>query len=184
MAKATKLLTQILDRALAQELIASNPAHTLPRPRIVSRRPRPATPEQIEAIREWFLNRDRLGDATLVSLLAYVGPRPMEALALHFSDIEGDRLIIERALTNGELKSTKTGRRRVAELPGPVVQDLRLWRIAKGRIDGLICRARLTVRLGAKPTGITGVVAGSTGPLSLLGSMILSRTTCGIPPLR
>ena len=105
---------------------------------MVSRRPRPATPEQIEAIREWFLNRDRLGNATLVSLLAYVGPRPMEALALHFSDIKGDRLIIERALTNGKLNSTKTGRRRVAELPGPVVQDLRLWRVARGRIDGLI----------------------------------------------
>jgi integrase len=48
-----------------------------------SMRSRPLSPDQVEAIRE------RLGqrDATLMSVLAYAGPRPAEALKLVWQDV-------------------------------------------------------------------------------------------------
>jgi integrase len=67
-----------------------------------------------------------------------IGPRPMEALALQWSDIDGDRIAITKALTDGQLTTTKTREVRNADLPTPVAQDLREWRIALGRPDGLI----------------------------------------------
>jgi len=62
----------------------------------------------------------------------------MEALALHWSDIHDDRVAITKALRDGQLAITKTGQERYADLPGPVAQDLRQWRIALGRPSGLI----------------------------------------------
>ena len=137
-AKAIKLLGQILDRAVALELLARNPARTLQPPRHSPRPVTPATPEEVEAIRLWFLKRGRLGDATLVSVLAYVGPRPMEALALSWADIDRGRLTVKRALSDGTFKETKTRKIRVVEIPEPVVVDLVEWRIASGRPQGLI----------------------------------------------
>jgi Phage integrase, N-terminal SAM-like domain len=55
-AKAGKLLRQILSRAVALELLASNAALTLQHPRTHARQPTIATPEQVEAIRSWFLD--------------------------------------------------------------------------------------------------------------------------------
>jgi integrase len=138
MAKAAKLLAQILDRAIALELMASNPARVLQRSRVVRLEPTPADPGQIERIRQWFLLRDRLGDATLVSVLAYVGLRPMEALALQWSDVLNDRLAVTKALRDGQTAITKTGRGRYPDLPAPVAKDLREWRMALGRPSGLI----------------------------------------------
>lgn len=137
-AKASKLLAQILDRAVALELVTYNAARTLERPRAEPRIATPATPDQVEEIRGWFLERERLGDATLVSVLAYVGPRPMEALALRWEDRSGDRLLVERALTDGAVKTTKTRHRRVVEIPGPVAQDLAEWKLALGARRGLV----------------------------------------------
>lgn len=89
-------------------------------------------------MRFWFLERGRIGDAALVSVLAYVGPRPMEALALSWPDIDRGRMIIKRALSDGSFRETKTGKHRVVEIPGPVIVDLLEWRIASGRPQGLI----------------------------------------------
>src|SRR5215211_6463268 len=139
-AKASKLLSQILNRAEALELIVRNPARTLQRPKHTPRPVRPATAMQVEQIRESLMKFDRGGEAAFVSFLAYVGPRPMEALALNWSDIRGNRAIINKALSDGELKSTKTLKHRTVTIPEPVVQDLREWRLASGRMDGLVWR--------------------------------------------
>ena len=129
---------QILDRAVALEILVQNPARTLKPPRHTPRPVVPATPEEIEAMRLWFLERGRTGDAVLVSVLAYVGPRPMEALALSWPDVDRGRVIIRRALSDGCFKGTETGKHRVVEIPGPVGMDLLEWRIASGRREGLI----------------------------------------------
>lgn len=149
MNKAVKLLGQIFDHAQRLEIAVGNPARLLERTRSPKRTVVPATPEQIERIRDWFLARDRPGDATLVSFLAYVGARPMEALALRWTDIKDGRVAITKALTDGLEKDTKNHHSRWAEVISPVAQDLREWRIAMSgssdliwprRRDGLVWR--------------------------------------------
>lgn len=82
------ILTSCLSRALEQGLIHGNPAAgvKLPRP---PQRPSMAAvdPRQVEALRTVLGPRH----AAVVSVLAYVGLRPGEALALRWSDIGGAR---------------------------------------------------------------------------------------------
>ena len=87
--RAIALLGRILDRAVALEYLTGNPVRALERPSHRRRRGRTATPAQVEAIRTWFLEREELGGATLVSLLAYGGLRPTEALGLQWRDLHG-----------------------------------------------------------------------------------------------
>jgi Phage integrase family len=74
-----------------------------------------------------------LGDATLVSVLAYAGLRPGEALALQWRDVQERTLVIERALALGDVKLTKTGQARAVRLLAPLGADLAEWRLACGR---------------------------------------------------
>jgi integrase len=89
-------------------------------------------PATIEAMRRYLLARGRLGDATLVSVLAYAGLRPGEALALTWSHVRNHTLLVERAVSDGVLKATKTGRARSVRLLGPLGDDLAEWRRACG----------------------------------------------------
>jgi integrase len=47
-------------------------------------------------------------DATLLSVLAYAGLRPSEALALHWSDVRAQTILVQRALSLGDDADTKT----------------------------------------------------------------------------
>ena len=52
-------------------------------------------------------------DATLISVLAYAGLRPGEALALQWRDVREQTILVERAISLGEEKDTRrplTGR--------------------------------------------------------------------------
>jgi len=73
------------------------------------------------------------GDATLVSVLAYAGLRPGEALALRWSDIDGDTIRVSRSLSFGDEKATKTGRSRMVPMLAALRWDLASWRLASGR---------------------------------------------------
>ena len=53
------------------------------------------------------------------------GLRPEEALALRWRSV-GPRLVIDEAWTHGELKTTKTRRRRTVPVVGPLADDLAL----------------------------------------------------------
>jgi integrase len=66
----------------------------------------------VEAIRANLLAQRRLRDTRLVSVLAYAGLPPGEALARRWSDVRERTLVIERALALGELEATKTGETR------------------------------------------------------------------------
>jgi integrase len=100
--------------------------------------PIPATPEQIEAMRGWFLDREFLGDATLISVLGYGGLRPGEALALRWSDIDHGTISVTKAIAYGEEKGTKTGATRVVRPPSVVAKDLAEWKLATPMPFGLI----------------------------------------------
>ncbi len=140
-AKAGALLHGILKRAVALELIGANPAVYLEQP---SHRKAPVKPlrvAEIERIRAALLDAGQLGDATLVSVLAYAGLRPYnEALALGWEHLTDGRLLVERKLVDGELKpGTKTDKARSVRLLEPLADDLKEWRKARGRpATGLI----------------------------------------------
>ena len=58
-------------------------------------------------------------DATLISVLAYAGLRPGEALALQWRDVREQTILIERALSLGQEDDTKTDAHRTVRLLVP-----------------------------------------------------------------
>jgi integrase len=132
--KTLAVLQGILTRAVVRGLIASNPVAAIDKPK--QRRSRSAQaipPSTVEAIRSRLLKAGRRRDATLVSVLAYAGLRPGEALALRWGDIRKRTIAVERALALGEVKDTKTDRGRTVRLLATLSSDLAEWKLASGR---------------------------------------------------
>ena len=84
-------------------------------------------------MRASLVQSNRLGDATLVSALAYAGLRPGEALALRWADVGEQTLVIEKAISLGVEKATKTRQTRTVRLLAPLSTDLAEWRLRSGR---------------------------------------------------
>jgi integrase len=103
-----------------------------PRKKNARRVPRALSIAEVEAIRAAM----EQPDATLISVLAYAGLRPGEALALKWGDIKDDTIRIARALSFGEEKSTKTGKSRTVPMTTVLRWDLAMWRFACGRPPG------------------------------------------------
>jgi integrase len=72
-------------------------------------------------------------DAALISVLAYAGLRPQEALALAWGDVRESTLLIERAVSLGQEQDTRTRVHRTVRLLGPLREDLLAWRLRSGR---------------------------------------------------
>jgi site-specific recombinase XerD len=143
--KTLTVFRSILKRAERDEEIDRNPIPLVAKPKQErTREPRPIAPYHVELIRQRLLDptprRDKRGrrharrpeldrhrDATLVSLLAYSGPRPeSEALPLRWSQI-GQRTITYRATKGGSVKPRRT------RLLAPLARDLAEFRIRCGR---------------------------------------------------
>lgn len=132
---ANKVLKQILDTAvLPYELIDANPMIPVKPPKLKRKAPRFLTAVEVEKIRRQMLTGDDLGSATLVAVLAYVGIRPQDALALEWRHVDQDLGVVQKNV-DGEIEpGSKTGQgylRRV-NLPDPVANDLEGWRAAQG----------------------------------------------------
>jgi hypothetical protein len=93
----------------------------------------PLSPEKVETVRDSMLRQGLIRDATLVSVLAYAGLRPGEALALLCRHIRERTILVEAAVSLGAVAETKTRRRRTVRLLGPLHQDLAEWRLRTGR---------------------------------------------------
>ena len=90
-------------------------------------------PAIVELMRARMLEADRLRDATLLVVLAYAGLRPQEALALEWRHVRERTLLVERAVSDGQLKVLKNRRQpRTVELLAPLRDDLAAWRAAQG----------------------------------------------------
>ena len=128
------MLQGVLQRAVEWERIAQNPMRVAHKPkarrRIVIR---PIPPVQVEQLRHHLLAEARLRCATLVSVLAYSGLRPGEALALSWERVGERTIAVTGASSMGRLKGTKTGAERTVRLLSPLAQDLAEWRLAQGR---------------------------------------------------
>ncbi|WP_249011180.1 site-specific integrase [Conexibacter sp. DBS9H8] len=130
---AFTLLGSILQRALESGHIQTNPARAVRKAPLPRRKEvRPLAPVTVERMRSQASPRD----ATLLSVLAYSGLRPGEALALEWRDIRDRTILVERALSLGEAKDTKNLAHRTVRLLGPLAGDLRAWRLRSGRPAG------------------------------------------------
>lgn len=98
--KSMTLLQGVLQRACEWDRLASNPARAVRKPTAArARAVEPLAPDAVEAIRAWLLERELLRDATLVSVLAYAGLRPGEALGLTWSHVRERTLLVEAAVS-------------------------------------------------------------------------------------
>lgn len=131
--QALGLLSNILQRAFEAGRITSNPARLVRKGKPpASAEVTPLAPATVEAIRARLEPRD----AMLVSLLAYAGLRPGEALGLRWSDIGERTILVERAVSFGKTKGTKTQKSRNVRLLKPLAQDLAEWRLRSARPAG------------------------------------------------
>ena len=143
--KAMMLLQGILRRAVVRGLIASNPVQAVGKPKQPpGQAPQPLAPEVVERIRAHMLTAWsspgrgagrpaeqlawwRARNATIVSLLAYGGLRPVEDRGSSWDDVQ-DRTL--------HVVASKTGRARDIDLLAPLAHDLAQWRLLCGRPSG------------------------------------------------
>ena len=127
---AMDLLGSILEHAFVGGHLSANPARRVKKARAPRREEvQPLSPGRIEAMRAALGARD----ATLISVLAYAGLRPGEALGLRWGDVREQTLLMQRAISIGEESDTKTRQHRTVRLVAPLATDLRSWRMASGR---------------------------------------------------
>lgn len=121
--KTMAILQSILSFAVAEELVEFNVGASVRKPRYErARDPHIFLPAEVEQIRSKL---GSLRDRTLVSVLAYSGPRPQEVVCrLTWEDV-GERAI--------RYRDTKRHRVRFTPLLAPLTEDLREWFLASGR---------------------------------------------------
>jgi integrase len=129
---AMAVLSAICRDAVERGEMQTNPVSAVkkisaPRSRSVACLP----PLKVEALRNQMLSTQ---DALLISVLAYAGLRPGEAIALTWGDIGERTLRVNKALSLGKEKETKTRRDRTVRLLSPLAEDLRAARVGLGRI--------------------------------------------------
>jgi len=134
------LLGSILQRAYEAQRIPANPARQVRKARRPRREEvRPLAPAQVEAMRTHLLaggSENPHRDAALLSVLAYAGLRPGEALGLRWGDVSEKGILIQRSIALGLEVDTKTRQHRTVRLLGPLRADLAAWRLAAGRPAG------------------------------------------------
>ena len=131
--KVLHLVQSMMQRAVEWNRIPTNPVKACRKPK--QPRPKAATviaPERVEIMRQYFLERGRIQDATLISTLAYSGLRPGEALALTWSDIGPKTIHVSKSNSDGVIKDTKTGVHRNVTILQPLRDDLTQWMMQAG----------------------------------------------------
>src|SRR4051794_23830565 len=132
--KTMTMLQGVMQRAVEWGRVQSNPVRSTRKPPKPPRRAVQAIPPSlIETMRGQLLERGRVRDATLLSLLAYAGLRPQEALALQWRHVRERTLLVEHAISDGQLKSLKNRRQpRTVDLLEALHDDLAVWREQSG----------------------------------------------------
>jgi integrase len=128
--QALDLLGSVLEHAFASGRISENPVRRVKKARLPRREEvQPLSPTTIEARRATLGERD----AAFLSVLAYAGLRPGEALGLRWSDIRERTILIQRSISLGEEADTKTRQHRTVRLIASLAADLCSWHTAAGR---------------------------------------------------
>jgi integrase len=126
--KAMALLQTVMKRG--ERYGKTNPCLVVDKPKQSRKRTITViSPRQVEDLRRQLQG----ADAVLVSVLAYTGMRPEEALALTWGDVQARTIIVDKAVDpDGTIKATKTRRNRTVRLLGPLADDLKAFRVASG----------------------------------------------------
>jgi integrase len=137
------LLQSMFSRAVEWDRARTNVVKLVSKPRVPrARAVKPLLPADVEAIRRHMLahRRHALRDATLVSVLAYAGLRPEEALALEWRHLRESTILIEQKCVEGKILPGQKTTRPPRSIPLlPVLRaDLREYQLACGRSEGLI----------------------------------------------
>jgi integrase len=137
------LLQSMFARAVEWDRASVNVVKLIAKPRVRRKRTiKPLRPIDVEALRrQMLLNSDHgLRDATLVSVLAYAGLRPEEALALEYQHVCKRTILVEQKWIDGEIvPGQKTNRPpRCPPLLDALQADLREYQRACGGPSGLI----------------------------------------------
>lgn len=135
--RAMVLLQAMFTVAIEWGEAAANPVSVVRKPRQGRKRAvAPLAPEAVELLRAELLRRGSPLSAALVSVLAYAGLRPGEALALEVRHVRDQTILVEQALSDGELKVQKTGRQyRTVDLLPILGDELRESMHATGARD-------------------------------------------------
>lgn len=131
--KAMSLLQAMLREAVAWDRLRSNPVKQIRKPKAPRQLAVVAiSPDQVEALRATL---PTLRDRVLVSVLAYAGTRPEDALALEVRHIGKATLLVEQKNVDGEIVAgQKTDRPpRSIDLLGSLRQDLAEYMLATGQ---------------------------------------------------
>jgi integrase len=135
--KALMVLQGIFSCAVSWGHVQSNPVVGVRKPSAKRQRAvTPPAPAVVERMRGELLAAGQVRDATLLTVLAYAGLRPQEALGLPWNNVRGRTLLIDRAQSDEGLKDTKTGGTRSVRLLAPLAADLAAWRLASGPLVG------------------------------------------------
>jgi integrase len=132
--KAARVLSAALGVAVREGLLPGNPVSGLRLAKQAPTRPHALTPEEVELVRAQM---PTLRDVCLLGLLAYAGLRPGEVLALRWRDV-GRVLVIDRSVSDGEIRQTKTNTRRTVDVIPPLAADLDLLRPKVADPDALV----------------------------------------------
>jgi integrase len=135
--RSLRTISAALGYAVRTDRLPENPCLRLRRQKVVEAGPRPRAiaVTKIEELRE-AMPTPR--DQAMVSLLFYAGLRPGEMLALRWSDVHECTITVDRNYTAGELKGTKTGKRRSVMLIPALRDELAELRPHDAHEDDLI----------------------------------------------
>lgn len=139
--QALAVLSGMFTYAEQRERVSRNPVRLVKKPS--GKRKRAVVclaPATVELARALLLDEEMYGDAALVSLLAYAGPRPQEALALEWTHVRERTLLFDQKNVDGQIVAgQKTGRPpRTTPLWAPLRDDLVAWQLRSGRRAGLL----------------------------------------------
>lgn len=141
------VLGMLFSEAMRLHLVATNPVQGVKLPKKTHQELEVLTvPDMGTLLDKARENEDPL--YPLWDLLLNSGLRPQEALALTVSDLDGVKLRISKALSDGEVSSTKTARsRRTITLPRTTADLLREHMRRNGIIGGLVFPTELGTHL-------------------------------------
>ena len=142
------VLQGVMKRAVRDYNLPSNPVKQIDKPsQRRDREPILVSVEKVERMRGWCLGRRDLRSATLLSLLAYAGPRPeSEALPLRWSAVR-TRTILFRATKRGAVYE------RATRLLRPLASDLKVWRKESGKSSRVMWCSAPARRCGVHRSG-------------------------------
>jgi integrase len=156
--QALAVLSGMFTYAERRDRVAKNPLRLVKKPS--GRRKRAVVcppPLSVELARALLLQKERYGDAALVCMLAYAGPRPQDALALEWRHVRERTLLFEQKNVVGEIVAgQKTGR------PARTTRSGRFYATtcshgSCARAAGTAsCSPTTRASRGARPTGGTG----------------------------